>query len=180
MTKSLSIIIGSTRTNRIGRDVAEWVADIAKTEGFDTVELLDLKDESLPKFDAPVPPMYAAVDTPEAKAWAAKIDAAEHLLVLTPEYNRSVPASLKTAIDNVYGEWNAKPTAIVSYGYIGGGANAAKHLRESLEFLKTDIVAETAALQLSEEIVQDGFSGEKVADTDKAALRATIATLANK
>lgn len=181
MTKSLTILIGSTRTNRLGLGVAEWVSEQAKAAGFDAVELLDLKEIALPKFDTPVPPMYAAVDTPEAKAWAQEITAVEHLLVLTPEYNQSIPASLKSAIDYLSAEWKDKPTAIVSYGYMGGGANASKHLREILAFLKTDLVDATAAIQLGDTTVVDGsFASEGATSDEVAALQATLTTLGEK
>lgn len=181
MTKSLTILVGSTRTNRIGLGIADWIGEQAKAAGFDTVNLLDLKEIDLPKFDAPLPPMYAAVDTPEAKAWADEIATAEYLLVLTPEYNQSIPASLKSAIDHLYGEWKDKPTAIVSYGYMGGGANAARHLRDILAFLKTDLVGTTAAIQLGDTTVVDGsFAGSGATADEIAALHATLVALGEK
>jgi len=77
-------------------------------------------------------------------AWTAFrqcIKAADAVLFVTPEYNRSVPAVLKNALDvgsRPYGSsvWNCKPGAIVSGspGAIGAfGAN--HHLRQSLVFL---------------------------------------------
>lgn len=181
MAKSLSIIIGSTRTNRIGHGVAEWVSEQAKTAGFDTIELLDLKEINLPKFDTPVPPMYAPLETAEAKAWAQQISAAEHLLVLTPEYNRSIPASLKSAIDYLSAEWNEKPTAIVGYGYMGAAGNARKHLGEILGFLKTDLVEDTAGIQLGDATVVDGvFAGAGVTSDETATLATVLTELAAK
>ena len=181
MTKSLSIIIGSTRTNRVGRAIAEWVSSEAKAAGFDTVEFLDLKEIALPKFDAPVPTMYAPIETPEVRNWGAQVDAAGHILVLTPEYNRGVPADLKAAIDSLYGEWDSKPTAIVSYGYMGGGANAGSHLRDTLTHVKTNLVEQTAAIQLSETLVSDGaVQSDQIDDATKAALSDTLTTLAAK
>lgn len=181
MTKSLSIIIGSTRTNRLGKDVAEWVSALAKEQGFDTVELLDLKDIALPAFDAPVPPMYSAVDTHEAKSWAEKIATAEHLVFLTPEYNQSIPSSLKSALDYLSGEWNGKPAAIVSYGYMGGGVHAAAHLRDILTFLKTDLVETSATIQLGDAtVVDNAFAAASVTPEETAALQAELKTLADK
>jgi chromate reductase len=74
-------------------------------------------------------------------AFRAQIKAADAVLFVTPEYNRSVPAALKNALDvgsRPYGQsaWNGKPAAVVSAapGAIGGyGAN--HHLRQSLVFL---------------------------------------------
>jgi chromate reductase len=70
-----------------------------------------------------------------------RIRAADGVLFVTPEYNRSVPAALKNAIDvgsRPYGKaaWTGKPCAIVSQspGALGGfGAN--HHLRQTLPFL---------------------------------------------
>jgi NAD(P)H-dependent FMN reductase len=47
---------------------------------------------------------------------------------VTAEYNRSIPGSLKNALDQAYVEWNRKPFGIVSYGSVGG-TRAAEHLR---------------------------------------------------
>ena len=116
----IKLILGSTRQNRNGKPVADWLVAQGKEAGFD-VELLDLKEVNLPKFEAGVSPMYMPVDTPEAKAWAAQITEADGLVFLTAEYNRSIPGSLKDAIDYLYAEWNGKKASIVSYGYIDGG-----------------------------------------------------------
>src|SRR5258708_12905732 len=83
------------------------------------------------------------IDPPPAQwtAFRQRIKAADAVLFVTPEYNRSVPAALKNALDvgsRPYGSsvWDRKPGAIVSSspGAIGGfGAN--HHLRQSLVFL---------------------------------------------
>jgi chromate reductase len=76
------------------------------------------------------------------KEFKSKIKAADALLIVTPEYNYSVPGVLKNAIDwasrphgdNVFEE---KPVAImsVSTGLLGG-ARAQYHLRQSFVYLK--------------------------------------------
>lgn len=181
MTKTLSIIIGSTRTNRAGTAVADWVATQASEAGFDNIELIDLREIDLPKFDAALPPMAGAVDTPEARAWGKVVADTQHVLVLTPEYNRGVPSDLKAAIDILFGEWQDKPTAIISYGFIEGGQNAGKHLRDTLTHLKTNLVEETAAIQFSETLISDGaVQSEEVADDTKKAVVSTLTALAGK
>ncbi|WP_370591955.1 NADPH-dependent FMN reductase [Roseomonas sp. KE0001] len=66
---------------------------------------------------------------------------ADAILFVTPEYNRSVPAALKNALDvgsRPYGQsaWNAKPAAIISVSPGGLGAFGANHhLRQPLVFL---------------------------------------------
>lgn len=80
-----------------------------------------------------------------------QIAAADGVLFLTPEYNRSVPAVLKNAIDvgsRPYGKnsWNGKPAAIVSVS-IGGisGFGANHHLRQSLVFVNMHTMAQPEA-----------------------------------
>jgi NAD(P)H-dependent FMN reductase len=48
---------------------------------------------------------------------------------VTPEYNHSFPASIKSLIDWHFTEWRAKPIGFVSYGGIGGGLRAVEQLR---------------------------------------------------
>jgi hypothetical protein len=50
------------------------------------------------------------------RALAPRLAAADAFVVVTPEYDRSFRAPLKTAIDRYLQEWRAKPVAIVSYG----------------------------------------------------------------
>ena len=83
------------------------------------------------------------IDPPPAQwtAFRQRIKAADAVLFVTPEYNRSVPGVLKNAIDvgsRPYGKsvWDKKPAGVISVspGAIGGfGAN--QHLRQSLVFL---------------------------------------------
>lgn len=150
MSKKIKLILGSVRQGRVGAPIAEWLVNVAKESGVD-VEVLDLKEVNLPKFESAVSPMYAAVDTPEAKAWAAQIAEADGLIFLTSEYNRSIPASLKDAIDYLYTEWNGKRASIVSYGWIDGGASATKHLTDILNWVKIELVAPSVAIKFTPE-----------------------------
>ena len=87
----------------------------------------------------------------EWETFREKIRAADGLLFLTPEYNRSVPGVLKNAIDvgsRPYGKnsWDGKPGAVVSVsiGDISGfGAN--HHLRQSLTFVNVPTMAQPEA-----------------------------------
>ena len=92
-------------------------------------------------------------DNPPA-AWTdfrERVKATDAVLFVTPEYNRSVPAPLKNALDvgsRPYGQscWNGKPGAVVSAspGAIGGfGAN--HHLRQSLVFLNVPAMQQPEA-----------------------------------
>jgi chromate reductase len=91
---------------------------------------------------------------PSPAPWTAfrqRVKAADAVLFVTPEYNRSVPAALKNALDvgsRPYGSsvWDRKPGAIVSSspGAIGAfGAN--HHLRQSLVFLNVPTLQQPEA-----------------------------------
>ena len=77
-----------------------------------------------------------------------RIGAADAVLFVTPEHNRSVPAVLKNAIDigsRPYGKsaWSGKPGAVVSASPGGiGGFSANHHLRQSLVFLNVPAMAQ--------------------------------------
>ncbi|MDE3142195.1 MAG: NAD(P)H-dependent oxidoreductase, partial [Pseudomonadota bacterium] len=85
------------------------------------------------------------------RAFRERIKKADGAIFVTPEYNRSVPAVLKNAIDvgsRPYGHnvFDAKPAAVISVspGAIGGfGAN--HHLRQSLVFLDVPTMAQPEA-----------------------------------
>ncbi len=127
MTK-IAIILGSTRVGRNGEAVAKWVLEHAQQRTDAEFELVDLRDYPLPLFDEPTSPAYGASDKEEVQRWTAKVAEFDGYVFVTPEYNHSLPAVLKNAIDYVYAEWNNKAASIVSYG-TAGGARAAEHLR---------------------------------------------------
>lgn len=150
MAKTIKLIIGSTRQNRVGSVIAPWVLKKAEEQGL-SVETVDLKELALPPFDAPMSPMRQPVDTPEAKQWAEMVKETDAFIFLTPEYNRSVPSSLKSAIDYLSPEWNDKQAVIVSYGYLDGGKSAVNHLRDIFGWLKVRVVEPTVSLQLAQD-----------------------------
>lgn len=65
---------------------------------------------------------------PHTQAWAQKIASLDGFVIVTPEYNRSVPGALKNALDFLYAEWTNKAVGFVSYGSTGG-TRAVEHLR---------------------------------------------------
>ena len=135
MTKTVGIFIGSLRKGSYSKIIAQELAKLFP--GDYTTQFLEIGNLPLYNQDfddlGPVPTEYVQFRTA-----VQKLDAA---LFVTPEYNRSVPAVLKNALDvasRPYGAnvWDGKPAAIVSLspGTIGGfGAN--HHLRQALVFL---------------------------------------------
>jgi NAD(P)H-dependent FMN reductase len=124
----IAVIIGSTRDSRFGPKPAQWIFDLAKQrEEFD-VELVDLKQFNLPFFNEKATNLWAPSEDPKAIAWQKKIDEFDGYIFVVSEYNRSIPAALKNALDQAYNEWVHKPAAYVGYGAVGA-ARAIEHLR---------------------------------------------------
>jgi NAD(P)H-dependent FMN reductase len=124
----IAIILGSTRPGRNGKAVAEWVIEKAAERTAARYELVDLADHPLPHMDEPMPPSVGQYAGEHTKEWARTIAAYDGYIFVTPEYNHSTSGVLKNAIDYLYGEWNNKAAAFVSYGSVGG-ARAIEHLR---------------------------------------------------
>ncbi|HTB61912.1 MAG TPA: NAD(P)H-dependent oxidoreductase [Polyangia bacterium] len=124
----IAVIIGSTRDARFGDKPARWIFDAAVARSDLQVELLDLRDFNLPFFNERASNAHVPSQSPEALRWQEKLAAFDGYIVVTAEYNRSVPASLKNALDQAYKEWNRKPMACVGYGATGA-SRAIEHLR---------------------------------------------------
>ena len=142
-TRDVAVLVGSLRKESFNRKMARALCAMApETLACEIVEIgnLPLYDQD----DDGSPP-------PASAAFKARIERADAVLFVTPEYNRSVPGVLKNAIDiasRPYGKsaWNGKPCAVVSVspGAIGGfGAN--QHLRQSLVFLNMPVLQQPEA-----------------------------------
>ncbi len=131
--KKIAVFVGSLRKQSFNRKMAAALAAAAP----ESLKLEIVEIGGLPFYDQDL-------DDNPPDAWTRfrelvlKFDG---VLFVTPEYNRSIPAVLKNALDvgsRPYGKsvWDGKPGAVmsVSVGAIGGfGAN--HHLRQSLVFL---------------------------------------------
>jgi NAD(P)H-dependent FMN reductase len=124
----IAVIIGSTRDTRFGPKPAQWFFELAQKREELDVELLDLKTFDLPFFNEKATNLWVPSEDPKAIAWQKKIGQFDGYVVVTPEYNRSMPASLKNAFDQAYNEWNRKPIGFVGYGAVGA-ARSIEHAR---------------------------------------------------
>ena len=116
----IGIILGSTRPNRRGEDVANWVYEVAARRDDAGFELVDLRDYALPHLDEPLSPAMRQYQHDHTRAWSEKIASFDGFVMVTPEYNHSTSGVLKNAIDYLYTEWNNKAVGFVSYGGVGG------------------------------------------------------------
>jgi len=133
----LQIIVASTRPSRAADKVVPWVVNQAALHDAFETEVLDLRDWQLPMFSEhagsigdPKDPSYS---DQIVRQWNRKIAEGDAYIVITPEYNHSVPGELKNAIDSVFFSFafRNKPMAMVGYsGGIGGAIRAIEHLAQ--------------------------------------------------
>lgn len=160
----LAIIVGSTRPGRSGSLVAEWLHDAAArhpavTTGRATIDLVDLAEIDLPRLDEPVPALMGQYAHVHTRRWAQLVDRYDGFVFLTPEYNHSLPASLKDAIDYLFAEWNDKAAGLASYG-THGGVRAAEHLRQVLAEVKVATVRSQVTLSVYTDFAYDEATGD--------------------
>jgi NAD(P)H-dependent FMN reductase len=148
----LQVIIGSTRPTRSADLVVPWVVSTASAHGGFDVEVIDLREWPLPLFAEHLgtigdfsDPTYS---DPIVKAWNKKVKEGDAYLVVTPEYNHSIPAVLKNAIDSVFLSFAFRNKPIAAVGYsagIGAGIRAIEHLAH--------VVVEAEAVPLRNTVV---------------------------
>ncbi len=169
---NLKIIIASTRPGRKGPSIAKWIYDKALTHAAFNVELLDLAEINLPFLDEPEHPRLKKYHHEHTKKWSATIDSADAFIMVTPEYNFSMPATLKNALDFLFQEWGKKPVAFVSYGGMSGGIRSVQTLKQVVTTLKMMPLPESIALPFfTKHIDENGvFKGDEQLDKSASAL----------
>lgn len=136
----IAVIVGSIRRESINRQLAQALAKLAKPKAEYTI----LKIDDLPLFSQDLEP-----NPPEAVIRLKReIEASDGVLIVTPEYNRSIPGVLKNAIDwasRPYGKnsFAGKPAAAIgtSQGAVGTAA-AQQHLRSIMTYLNTKFMGQ--------------------------------------
>jgi chromate reductase len=134
MAKRVAVLIGSLRKDSLNRKLANALEGIAPS----SLSLEEVPIRDLPLYDsdlegASVPPAWTT--------FRQQVKAADAVLFVTPEYNRSIPGGLKNAIDvgsRPYGSsvWTGKPGAVIGVSPGALGAFGANHaVRQTFVFL---------------------------------------------
>ncbi|MFV0560516.1 MAG: NADPH-dependent FMN reductase [Enterococcus sp.] len=145
MTKKIGLVVGSLRKESYNKKVAEAFAELLP-EGYESVMVeignLPLYNEDLDT-EGNVPENWTT--------FRNTVKDLDGVIFVTPEYNRSVPAALKNALDvgsRPYGHnvWDKKPGLVVTVSPGGiGGFGANHHLRQSLVFLNVPTLQQPEA-----------------------------------
>jgi len=139
----IAVVVGSLRRDSVNRKLANALSKLAPSQ----FEFRQLRIDDLPLYNQD----EEGNPEPAVRRLKSEIQAAQGLLFVTPEYNRSMPGVLKNAIDHAsrpYGQnaWAGKPGGVVgaSIGQIGT-AIAQQHLRSSLAYLDVPTLGQPEA-----------------------------------
>ncbi len=154
-TYSVGYLVGSLSSTSINRRLATALKRLAASHN---LELVEIPIAPVPFYSADFDASYPA----EARDFKTAIEAVDAVLLVTPEYNRSVPGVLKNALDIASRPWGensfaGKPSAVIgtSIGAIGT-AVAQQHLRSILSFLASPEMAQPEAyLQTTDGLITD-------------------------
>jgi NAD(P)H-dependent FMN reductase len=120
----LALVVRSTEPGRFCTIAAEWFQ--GQVEQWDDFKL-DLVD----------------LATTPLTSLPARIEEADAVVIVSPEYNHAYPGDVKLAIDAVRRPWYAKPVAFIVYGGRSGGIRAAEQLRQVFGELHAVPIRET-------------------------------------
>jgi NAD(P)H-dependent FMN reductase len=156
MPLDLLIIYGSVRRDRQGIKAAKFIAEECRARGHHAT-LVDPLEERLPLLDR----MYKEYPAGQAPATlerlASQIRQADAFIVVSGEYNHSIPPALSNLLDHFLEEYFWRPSAIVcSSAGAFGGVRAAMQLRAMLCELGTPSIPSILPVPR----VQDAFDDE--------------------
>ncbi|MEV4426041.1 bifunctional NAD(P)H-dependent oxidoreductase/GNAT family N-acetyltransferase [Streptomyces sp. NPDC049602] len=159
-TKSLRVLVlvCSNRPGALGPAVGEWLVGALAPDAVKLgVELVPvaLGDLDLPFLDEEEHPAAGVYQHEHTRRWSAIVDAADGFVVVTPEYNYGMPATLKNALDYLHREWAWKPIGFVSYGNTSAGTRAVQHAKQVVTTLRLVPLGSTVAIRLRD-AVEDG------------------------
>lgn len=182
MPTRILVIPGSLRRGSFARQLARAAADLAVAGGA-VATLADLRDLEMPLYDGDLEDNHGLPSN--AVALRRLVQQHDALLVVTPEYNASIPAVLKNALDWVSRPYAQEPgvsafrgkTAALLASSPGalGGLRALVHLRQVLMNLGVLVLTEQYALGGANSAF--GSSGELVDDKHRTAVGNVVSRL---
>lgn len=154
----LPILYGTVRSGRLSIALARYVEQrLARRPGVET-RIFDAAE--LP-FGNLVQREWEMTDPdPRVAPFVAEMARADGFVIVTPEYNYSIPGSLKNVIDHLFDEWNHKPFAMVTTGGVPGGTRASDTLRQVISGIRAITVpAHVPVPRIDETFTLEGPKG---------------------
>lgn len=163
----IAIISSSVRIGRNSHRVALFFKDYLESNNIASAEIIDLNEYKFPIFEERLSNM--ANPLPSAVEYAERVNNADGIILVTPEYNGGYPPAIKNAIDLLYKEWYKKPIAIstCSDGVFGG-----TQVITSLQFSLWKIRAWTVPAMFPNPKVQELYDENGVPANDGVVKRA--------
>lgn len=165
MALNILVVYGSVRHHRQGIRAARFIINKCKERGHNAT-LIDPLEYDLPLLDQ----MYKEFDKGEApkkmEELAELINKADGYIIVSGEYNHSIPPALSNLLDHYLEEYFFKPSAIVCYSKGGfGGVRAAMQLRAMLaEMGMSSIPSIFAISKINESMNEDGSANQESYD----------------
>lgn len=164
------VILGSVRTERQGIKAARFIVGHLERRGHEPV-LVDPVEKQLPLLDRMYKEYPAGTAPPVLEELAALYRRADGFVIVTAEYNQSVPPALKNLLDHFLEEYFWRPSSILSYSAGRfGGVRAAVTLRSVLAELGMPSLPTILAIpSIGKALADDGTASEPW--IDKAVVR---------
>jgi NAD(P)H-dependent FMN reductase/GNAT superfamily N-acetyltransferase len=147
------VLVCSTRPGALGPEIGRWLtttlAPRAAELGAELVPLA-LADLGLPFLDEEEHPSTGVYAHEHTRRWSGIVDAADGFIVVTPEYNYGMPATLKNALDYLSAEWAWKPVGFVSYGNTSAGTRSVQHTKQVVTTLRLVPLGATVAMRIND------------------------------
>ncbi|WP_329004976.1 bifunctional NAD(P)H-dependent oxidoreductase/GNAT family N-acetyltransferase [Kribbella sp. NBC_00709] len=175
MSKKILVVIASTRPGRLGPAVGDWFVRAGAAEaaalGLE-LDVADLAEIDLPFLDEPEHPSTGHYLHDHTKAWSRRVAAADAFVFVTSEYNFSMPATLKNALDYLAVEWAWKPALFVGYGNTSAGTRGVQMARSVVASLRMLSTGNDIFLRIAD-AVHDGavVESDELDDRARSALR---------
>lgn len=164
----IAIISGSIRTGKQSHKLAFFFKKYLEDKNLAVVEILDLATYNFPLFEERL--VFTEQPTEQEIDFASKVKVADAVILVSPEYNASYPASVKNAVDFLGKEWYHKPVAIVTVSSGNfGGVNANALLQLLMLRMKAIVVpASFPVPNIAETFNEEGEPTDKLATYKRA------------
>lgn len=169
---NILVVVSSARDGRVADKVLPYVTRDIEGRGA-IVTVADLKQINLPFFNSSISPAQPGFEPAEesAKQWTKLVGKADGIVIIANEYNHSLSAILKNALDWIKNEWSNKPIAFVGYGWTGASLGI-EEAAKVLEFLGAKVLPTNGNLFFTKDLAPDGTVLNE--DAVKSAIKTAI------
>src|SRR4029079_542645 len=116
-------------------------------------------------------PRLGRYEHDHTKRWSEKVAAADAIVFVIPEYNYSLRAATKNAIDYLHNEWRYKPASVVSYGGVSAGTRSAMALHAAAYALNLFTISQQVNIPfVANQIVDGRFDPTRTTEEAAAAM----------